>query len=207
MVALRSMTGAMFALAIAASPALACKGDEIFSDDFNSPDGPWQMTDNVAIGKGSVDFKTPAGGAGAAIFVGEKPKEFDMCIDVTFPQARNPDGGTLGGILFWLNDFQNMYLAAVTPVGALGVVRFNKGRVLVASPFKKQNALKAGAGAKNTIRVSAKGNTVTVYGNDQRLASLRGVPEEGYLGLYAESEKEQSNEWQFSNFKLTEAPK
>ena len=37
---LQTIAAAVLALTIAASPALACKGEEIYSDDFSSSDGP-----------------------------------------------------------------------------------------------------------------------------------------------------------------------
>jgi len=205
---LRSFAGAMLALAIVASPALACQGDEIYSDDFSSGDGPWDNVDWATIGGGKAVLKLRPGYMGVLRFLGELPKEFDMCVDVTYPAAKNPDGGTVGGLGFWFKDYENTYIVGTTPVGALGSFRITKNRFLVASPFKVESALKAGAGSKNRIRVTAKGNTITVYVNDQRIRSFRGVPDEGYIGLYAESgQQEESNPWEFTNFKLTEAPK
>src|SRR5262245_54434950 len=61
---LRAVTGAMLAFAIAASPALACKGDvEIYSDDFANADGPWETTEGVTLGKGFAELKPEPGKA------------------------------------------------------------------------------------------------------------------------------------------------
>ncbi len=141
-------------------------------------------------------------------FLGDTPKEFDVCIDVTYPEAKKPDGGTAGGLAIWFKDYQNTYIVATTPAGVAGAHRYNKDKYGLVSPYRKQASLKAGVGEKNTLRVTAKGNQVTVYANDQRLFAFRGTPEEAYIGLYAQSwEGETSNTWKFSNFKLTEAPK
>jgi hypothetical protein len=204
---LRTIAGAMIALAIAASPALACKGPEIFADEFTDDSGPWDNTNFATIGGGQAELKMQPGYMGVLRYLGDLPKEFDVCVDITTPPAKNPDGGTLGGLAFWFKDYENAYFVGTTPIGAVGSFRVTKGRALVASPFRRQNALKAGAGSKNNLRITAKGNTITVYANDQRVASFRGVPEDGYIGLYAESsQQEDSNPWQFSNFKLSEAP-
>jgi hypothetical protein len=77
----------------------------------------------------------------------------------------------------------------------------------VTSPARKVNSLKVGNGATNTLRVTAKGQNVTLYANDQRVGAFKGTPEDGFIGLIAESEKDQTTSWKFSNFKLTEPPK
>jgi hypothetical protein len=81
-----------------------------------------------------------------------------------------------------------------------------KGKLQVTSPFRKQAALKTGADAKNTLRVTVKGNSITVYANDQKVAAYRTNPGEGALGLFAEGDNDKPTVWRFSNFKLTEAP-
>jgi len=203
---LKTILGGAFALVIAASPALACKGTEIFSDDFSSSDGPWQHTDGVNIGGGFAEMKPESGKNAVMVYESQQIKDFDVCADITYPQAKNPDeGGAIGGIIFWLTlDPASFYLMATTPGGMLGTVRVNRGRVLLAAPFRKYNFIKTGAGSKNTFRVTAKGGSVTVYANDQRAAAFRGQADDGFIGLYAESEKDQVNTWKFSNFKLSD---
>ncbi len=57
---LRTIAGAMLALAIAGGPALACKGDEIFSDDFADDSGPWDSTQFSTIAGGYAELKLDA---------------------------------------------------------------------------------------------------------------------------------------------------
>jgi hypothetical protein len=203
----RALMGALIALSIAASPALACKGEEIFSDDFSDDLGPWDQTQFSKIGGGKAELQLRPGYWGVVRFVGDTPKEFDVCVDITYPEAKNPDGGTAGGLAIWFKDYENTFVVATTPVGVAGVFRINKNKYTLLSPFRKYNPLKAGAGQTNTLRITAKGNQVTLYANDQKLASFRGAPEEAYIGLYAQSwEGETENVWQFQNFKLTQPP-
>jgi hypothetical protein len=137
----------------------------------------------------------------------DNPKEFDMCVDLTYPEAKNPDGGTTGGLAFWFNNYENFWVVGTTPVGAAGAYRYNKDKFLRLSPFKVYSALKAGAGQTNTLRITAKGNQVTFYANDQKLGAFRGVPEETFVGLFASSAQDETqNVWKFSNFKLTQPP-
>lgn len=203
----RGVTGALLALALAASPALACKGDtEIYADDFSSADGPWDNADWINIGGGKLEIKLKPAHWGVVRFLGDLPKEFDVCADLTFPEVKDPTG-TAGGIAFWHKDYENMYAVLVAPDGQLGVPRWARGKVLFASPWKAEASIKTGAGSKNTMRITAKGNSVTVYINDQRVRTFRGVPDEAYIGLLGQSEKDQENPWAFSNFKLTDPPK
>jgi len=206
---LRTITGAILALTIAASPALACKGDEIYSDDFTDPNGPWPNPPWFTIGGGNAEIKMDPGYRGVVNYLGGDFTDLDVCVDITYPEAKNPDGGTYGGIVFWFKGMEDHYEVFTTPIGAVGAFRYTMGRALLATPVRKQNAVKAGAGSTNTFRVTVKGGNVTIYGNDQRLANFRGVMPEGggYVGLTATSEQDQQNAWKFNNFKLTEAPK
>jgi hypothetical protein len=204
--ALRTIMGAMLALAIAGSPALACKGEEIFSDDFADDSGMWGSADFFKIGGGFLELKLQPGYKGVALFQGGQQKEFDACVDITYPEAKKPDGGTVAGFVFWFKDWPNHYVVGTTPVGAVGAYRMNKDKFGLQSPFRTNPAIKAGAGAKNTFRVTVKGNAITIYANDQRVAGFRGTPEDAWMGLFSESEQDNSNAWKFSNFKLTEPP-
>ena len=204
---LQTITAAMLALTIAASPALACKGEEIYSEDFSSSDGPWANAPWFGIAGGAAEFKMEAGNSGFIPYLGGNFKEFDVCVDVANPAFKNADAPPVGGLAFWFNDFQNMVGVLVAPAGVMFAISSSKGRTILASPPRKVNALKTGNGVTNTIRVTAKGNNVTFYANDQRVGTFRGTPNDGLIGLIAESEKDQVTSWKFSNFKLTEPPK
>jgi hypothetical protein len=196
---LQTITAAVLALTIAASPALACKGEEIYTDDFSSSDGPWATAPWFSIAGGAAEFKMEAGQSGFIPYLGGNFKEFDACVDVANPAFKNADAPPVAGLGFWFNDFQNMAAVLLTPAGVMFSIRSSKGRTLVTSPPRKINALKGGNGTTNTLRVTAKGQT--------RVGAFRGTPEDGVIGLLAESEKDQVTSWKFSNFKLTEAPK
>jgi hypothetical protein len=204
---LQTIAAAVLALTIAASPALACKGEEIYSEDFSNSDGPWATATWFSIAGGAAQFKMEPGQSGFIPYLGGNFKEFDVCVDVANPAFKNADAPPVAGLGFWFNDFQNMAAVLVTPAGVMFSIRNSKGRSLLASPPRKIAALKAGDGASNTLRVTVKGQNVTLYANDQRVAAFRGTPEDGVIGLLAESEKDQVTNWKFSNFKLTEAPK
>src|SRR5262249_2735988 len=206
---LRTIIGAILALTIAASPALACKGDEIYSDDFTDPNAPWPNTPWFTIGGGNAEFKMDPGYRGVVNYLGGDFTDFDVCVDITYPEAKDPNGATYGGIVFWFKGMEDHYAVLTTPAGAVVALRHTMVRSVVASPLRRDNAVSAVTGSTNTFRVTVKGGNVTIYGNDQRLANFRGVMPEGggYVGLTARSEEDQQNTWKFNNFKLTEAPK
>jgi hypothetical protein len=204
---LQTIAAAVLALTIAASPALACKGEEIYSDDFTSSDGPWFAAPFFSIAGGSAEIKLEPGNTGIIPYLGGKFKEFDVCVDIANAAFKNAESPPVAGLVFWANDFQNLGAVLISPVGAMVSIRNSKGRSLLAIPPRKVPSLKVGNGAVNTIRVTVKGQNVTLYANDDRVATFKGVPEDGLIGLIAESEKDQVNSWKFSNFKLTEPPK
>jgi hypothetical protein len=209
------ITGAITALVIATSSVLACDGNEIFSDDFSDPilsADLWGVSDSnaaISLGAGYLEIKS-APGYKNRVAVPSGTRDFDVCVDITFPAAKNPDGGTEGGLIFGLSDWDNLYEAAVTPVGGFGVFRRTKGKAIaVSAPFKVYPQINKGAGAKNTLRISLKGNTGTVYANGQRLTAFRAVASDldaaaSNLSLYATSEADQVNPWRFGNLKLAE---
>jgi hypothetical protein len=214
----RTITGAILALIVGAGPVLACQGEEIFSDDFADPilsKDLWGIgtQDWLSVEKGYLQIKVKPTYSG---FTGipQGQNEFDVCVDITYPEAKNPDGGTSGGIYLWFKDWDNYYDIATTPVGGVGVFRVAKGKTTqVSQPFKIYDQVKKGAGAVNTFRVTLKGNTGTIYANGQRLTAFRVVASDAQadgvrpLSLYAHSEQDQENAWRFGNLKLTEPPK
>jgi hypothetical protein len=202
------MIGALIALAIAASPALACKGnEEIFSDDFTEDTGFWTKADWITIGGGSMELKLPSGYMGTAGYRGDVPKDFDLCFDVTYPQMKAPAGMALGGIDLWFKDHDNKHAIITAPIGIIGAGRMANGKFTPLAPFRPFPSLKTGPGQKNTLRVTVKGNSVTLYANDQRVSTFRATPIEGDIfGFHATSEQDNVNAWKFSNLKITNAP-
>jgi hypothetical protein len=208
----RAITGATFALALAAGPALAdCTGDELFADDFSDPVASkdiWGQGDFFNINKGYLEIKVKPRYTGW-VAVPSGQRDFNVCFDVTYPEAKNPDGGTYGGIVFWFKDWQNFYGVVTTPIGAAGAFRITKDRWLNLVPFYKRDVIKAGPGQKNSFQVTVKGSVGTVYANNEKLFAFRAVASEALdnVGLLAHSEEDQENPWQFGNVKLTDPGK
>ena len=82
------------------------------------------------------------------------------------------------------------------------------GKVTTALPKRSNPAIKKGAGATNTWRITLKGNTATLYANDAKIAAFKGtglVGGDRLMGLYGLSTSDENNStWVFSNFKVTD---
>src|SRR5205807_4814842 len=88
---LRLVTGALLAMAVASSPALACKGPNvIFADNFAEADPGWSTSDAIAIGSNSIQLKSQPGGVTGSFYSGSFFEDADICIDATSPAAKNP---------------------------------------------------------------------------------------------------------------------
>lgn len=206
------LTGALL-VAVGASPVLACQGDEIFSDDFSDQalsKDVWGDSEWFSVEKGYLQIKNKPNYRSIAR-IPLNQAEFDVCADIIYPASANPEN-TIGGFGVWFKDWDNYYEVITTSVGGVGAFRTSKGRFMALGTFKVYPALKSGAGSTNTLRLTVKGNTGTVYGNGQRLFAFRMVAADAQasgigVSLLASSEKERENDWRFTNVKLTEPPK
>ena len=73
-------------------------------------------------------------------------------------------------------------------------------------PATKSEMVKSGLDALNEIMVTMNGNLAAFYVNGQKVFEFRGQPPRngGSIGLYAESEKENENEWRFVDIAVVE---
>src|SRR6185312_8962776 len=144
----RTVAGVMLALMIATGPALACMGDEVmYSDDFSDPElskDQWSTSKAVSIEKGYLQIK-PEKEYVSLVRIPSASKEFDLCVDITYPEAKKPDGGTWGGFIFWWKDWKNYYYVWSTPVGVSGAFRVAKERTLQLSKKDPLPGVKTGA--------------------------------------------------------------
>jgi hypothetical protein len=207
-----NVIGAILALAVMSSPALACKGgEELASDDFT--DGTaWTDAPEASFGSGKLSLKPKPDQYAWVFWNNGYFDDADVCVDITYPSAKNPDGGVLGGLIFWWQPESNnvAYMLWTTPAGLVGVERreMKTGKVTTALPKRSNPAIKKGAGATNTWRITLKGNTATLYANDAKIAAFKGtglVGGDRLMGLYGLSTSDENNStWVFSNFKVTD---
>src|SRR5262249_8106948 len=88
---LRFVTGALLALTVASSPALACKGPNvIFADDFAEADPGWGTSETVVIASSSIQLKSKPGGVAGSLYNGSFFEDADICIHLPSPAPTNP---------------------------------------------------------------------------------------------------------------------
>ena len=106
----------------------------------------------------------------------------------------------------WAQDHSNYYYLELDPNGKIALERKVKGKWVTVLGWRQVANAKTGAGAKNVLRVTTTGNTITVYVNDEKIASVKGQQPDGggQIGLRADSERDKRDTWKFSNLKVTD---
>jgi hypothetical protein len=96
-----NVIGAILALAVMSGPALACKGgEELASDDFT--DGTaWTDAPEASFGSGKLSLKPKPDQYAWVFWNNGYFDDADVCVDITYPSAKKPDGGVWGGLIFF----------------------------------------------------------------------------------------------------------
>jgi hypothetical protein len=207
-----TVVGAIFAVAIAASPALACKGATVvLQDDFTDEDPAWV-----------TDGGTPKIGGGKLLATSQPGKVFwleyggsyfggaDACIDIAAPTVREPASIKAG--LGFMGADGSAFFVTIRADGMAGVQRLTNEGWLNPVPPRKSDAIKTGDGAVNTLRVVWKAPppngsnvapdpTVQIFINDKPFINFKTPPNSNrFLYVYAETEGAQ---YQFSKLIVT----
>jgi hypothetical protein len=194
---------------LAASPALACTGQSVhLAGDLNTAELGWGQEDASFKVKGAeAEFTPEAGTQSARWNTGVTLSDLDACVTVAMPATTTDASRTYAGLLFWLTDKDNFYEIVVAPNGLFTVARKVRGKLSTTAPvpWTKTEALKLGADAKNTLRVTLEGQMVTIRINDSEVARFRGQAPEGpsHVGLVAASAPGTTDTWRLSDLKVT----
>ncbi len=197
-------------LFLGANAAYACKGPKVqFQDDFREVDQTWgteQDGDAVTVEDGKVKFKADADAGYAVLYGGALFDDADICVTVQMPNNFKQGDTIEAGPLFWAQDHSNYYYFEIDPNGKVALERKVKGKWVTVLGWRQIPSAKTGPGAKNVLRVTTSGNTITVYLNDTKVASVKGQQPDGggQIGLRADSEKEKRDTWKFSALKVTD---
>jgi hypothetical protein len=212
------MISAGFALAVAASPALACKGaTSLLRDDFTDVDPAWQdmFSDNghgtFQIGGGKVVIKTDPGYYDALMYQGDFYAAGDACVTITNPGPVRDPSNIWAGMVLQAAD-GSWYFPQINLDGTAGVQRLSVDW-LFPVPACKFAAIRTGPNAVNVLRVVWKAPpratantppdpTVTMFVNDQQFINFKITPNANRLfGLAAGTE---GYTYQFSNVAITQ---
>jgi hypothetical protein len=201
---LKLLTGVAVAMALASTPALACKGRKtMFLDDFARQDPSWtQILGEFGVSNGRAQLKSGEGKFAAAGNDGDYFESGDLCLDVIAPDYRG-GGGEFGGILFGLQDLSNFHAFWVSPPeGTAGVTAKKNGKWVNPVSGRKSDAVNQRPGGVNTLRVTWKDKDATLYINDKQFVVVTVLPvPNAHFGLYAQTE---GKVWQFRNYKITD---
>jgi hypothetical protein len=193
--------------AVASAPACA-DGKVLFEDSFASHDPTWGPQDaRLKISDGEAVL-TPVPGTRAfrwnRLFVFD---DVDACASVRLAKPTSDSTSSYAGLMFWVEDNRNYYQAVLAPNGYFTVARVVDGAVedKRAVDWVKLDGVKTGAKEKNTLRVTAKGDQVTISVNGKQVADFKGEPPQGpsYIGMIAASApSKQGDAWSISDLKV-----
>jgi hypothetical protein len=206
---MRLHTAIALALMLAATPALACTGQSVhLAGDFKSGDLGWGQEDaSFKLAGPQADFTPQPGTQTARWNTAVSLTDLDACVTVAMPATTTDASQTYAGLLFWLTDKDNFYEVVVAANGLFTVARKVRGKIAAAAPvpWTKADTLKLGADAKNTLRVTIEGQTVTIRINDSEVARFRGQAPEvpSHIGLVAASPPGTTDTWRLSDLKVT----
>lgn len=187
--------------------ANACKGDKIlFDDDFSYHDRSWgAASEAFEIKDGKATLKPKSNQS----FWGWNPAfafdDADVCVAVTLVQSSD-ETRSGAGIMFWTKDNANFFTFIVASNGFYMVRRQLAGAwVADTIPWTQTDAIKQGPNQANLLRVTTKGQVVTLMLNDKEVARFKAQRPEGhvFVGFYATSPPDNPAIWQFSGLKIT----
>lgn len=193
-----------------AGDAIACKGPTVlFDEDFSTFDRTWgEPTENFQIQGGKATVKPPPNQAQWRFNPAFAFDDSDVCLTVTSIETSNPAESS-AGIVFWAKDRANSYVFAIASNGFYVVQRMIAEKWAAATiPWTKSDAIAVGQGKPNVLRVTTKGQTVTLFINDTQVARFRAQPPGGptHIGLYMTSAPTKPDTWELSALKVTNVP-
>ncbi|MBN8998244.1 MAG: hypothetical protein J0H54_02350 [Rhizobiales bacterium] len=189
--------------------AAACQGTEVeFEEAFNPPDPSWGANgDRNYAQDGKAFLKADPNGLWYWVNPAFVFDNVFGCVTTKTPELKDAAAGT-GGLVFWYENGDKYYIAAIKADGKIGIWRHTATGWVSSVPAIASTAIKTGTGAENTIEVEIHGNKGTLFVNGTKITDFRGQPPKGgsSFGLYSESEKDQANIWEFSNLRVATAP-
>jgi len=176
-----------------------------FQDTFQKPDPGWGSVAHYVDGQLAVNPNE--NGYYIQLYRPLVFKNSTVCMTVKSPlEVTNLEDKLHGGLIFWASDPQNFYEVAIYPNGTFGVFRRVNGESVPVLPRTASDAIKKGVGAVNELQVVLNNNRGMLYINGVQVQGFPGQPPKdgGAVGVYAESESQQQNEWKFLNITVVE---
>ncbi len=185
---------ALAATVCLASPALACKGNNVLFEDNFADDSNWG---NIADGSSMADeiftLKADKGLTYHYFYMGDTFDTADICLDVA--QLTEDDSGA--GILFAAEGAESYYYFWVNPLGGAGVSRYAKKRWVTPVPFRRVKL----EGKKATLRLTLRGSKATAY-ERQQTCGFQG--DSGRRGRLHRNRRGRREQWYYVGFQQFE---
>lgn len=181
-----------------------------FEDHFKAADPGWGnlASGRVFLADGELVLKPQASRSWRQFYPSLLFGNATICAQLKSPkEVTDINGSTNAGLAFWTTaNRRNHYAVSVYPNGRLGILRMVNGEWASVLPATKSEFVKTGLDVTNEIMVTLSGNLAAFYVNGQKAFEFRGQPPRngGAIGLYAESEKSNENEWRFVDIAVVE---
>lgn len=176
-----------------------------FEDNFESLDPGWgEGSTSYGVKDGKFYFELEPQTWQTTLNQANVFTEIDAAVSVTIAKCDTPDNGA-AGLVFWAQDYANYYALLVGGDGRFGVVRHASGnRLLMAVPWKVNDAVKKGIGETNELRVVTKDHVATLYINGTQVATFKGQHPQGgeLIGFMAESWSKEGTRFEFAKLKV-----
>jgi hypothetical protein len=191
---------------LAANAAIACQGKTVlFEDKFEDNTGGWDPFPSVTFENSAMNIRMAKGrNTYQEQNVAFAFRDADICVEAVFPATESND---VVGLEFWASDYMNCYMFWVAQDGAAGISRLVNGNWTKIHE-QEMNVVKKTAGASNLLRVTLKGNLISMYVNGVKYRDQRAQAPttETRFGFWTEGrEIEDVQMYTFKNFKVTSA--
>ena len=192
---------------LTATPAFACgTGKVLFSDDFKQVDASWGFdSPDVQVEDGKVKVKPQPDISNLLVYKGLLFTDADYCLTVRVPNKLSDNDNTMAGPIFWAKDYDNYYMFMVTPSGFAEITRKVNGKWIDVVEWKQSADIKRATGSQNVLEVKTDGrHDISTFINGQPFASVKGQAPDGggQIGMRAQSEKDQTDTWKFSQLQV-----
>jgi hypothetical protein len=178
----------------------------VFQDSFASANSSLDLASytqskiTIQGGTAAVSLLQP-GMSRTEEYFGSRYGDVNVCVTVGTVVTDKAENET-AGVVFWAADYTSFYDFQVnTTSGQFDVAqRLASGQWNVALAWTPSQAIVQGMGKTNALRVQTKGNTATLFINDQQVGTLNGTAPAGggQVGFYGQGDG--TDTLQFTNF-------
>ena len=174
-----------------------------FADDFKNKDAGWgDMTETAYYEGGVMVLKPQPNRTRTLLYLSLRYVNPTLCVNVRWPS--NPaEGSDIGaaGAAFWGTNYSNFYQVSVYREGTFDVYRYVNGEWISIKKRTPTDAIDKDPSAVNQVKVQMVNNKATIHINNKQVIEVWGQPppQGGAVGLFAQSDKERTNAWRFSD--------